>query len=118
MKNYVQPGEVLEFTAPAGGVTSGQGYIIGDTFVVATITAAAAAKFNGMIIGVFELAKTPADVIAEGVRIFWDNTAKQATVTATANRLIGHAAEARGATTTSVKVRLNGNSLPAAAATS
>ena len=49
MKTYVQPGEVLPFTAPAGGVVSGGFYLIGTLVVVATVDAPAATHFSAYI---------------------------------------------------------------------
>jgi len=37
MKNFVQPGESVEFTAPVGGVTAGVGVQIGQLLVIATV---------------------------------------------------------------------------------
>ena len=50
MKNFVQPGDVVELTAPSGGVVSGTVYLIGALVVVATVTAAEGAKFNGAVL--------------------------------------------------------------------
>lgn len=112
MKNYVSPGEVQRFTAPAGGVVSGQGYVIGDTFVIATHDAAATFKFVGQHKGNVNLTKVTTDVIADGVKLYWDDTAKKVTVTTTNNRLIGGAAQAAGNGATAVEVSLNGTTLP------
>ena len=49
MRNYVEPGEVLPFTAPAGGVVAGGLYMIGALLVVATVDAAAGQKFSAYI---------------------------------------------------------------------
>ena len=40
MNNYIQPGNVVDLTAPAGGVVGGMGYIIGGIFGVAVRDAA------------------------------------------------------------------------------
>ena len=43
-KNMVQAGDVITFTAPAGGVVSGQGIAIGSLFGVAQFDAAEGAQ--------------------------------------------------------------------------
>jgi len=57
-KNYVQDGEVLTLTAPAGGVVSGGAYAIGQLVVVAIEDAAAGAPFEGHACGVWRLPAT------------------------------------------------------------
>jgi predicted RecA/RadA family phage recombinase len=58
---------------------------------------------------VFDLKKVGSQAWAVGDKIYWDNTAKQATKTATDNTLIGAAIEAvgNGAGETVGRVRLN-----------
>ncbi len=69
-KNFLQEGKTLEFVAPAGGVVAGRGYMIGDTFVVALVDAAAGTLFNGRTDGVFALQKAAAITPAPGARLF------------------------------------------------
>src|SRR5688572_3598031 len=116
MKNYVQPGEVLEFTAPAGGVVSGTGVKIGDGFVVATVTAIATARFNGLRQGVVEHAKVSAQAWTEGQQINWDDTAKLMTTVTTGNFRVGYAAAAAANPSATGKVVLHGGNLGAALA--
>src|SRR5690606_30426396 len=54
-KNYIQDGDVLTLTAPAGGVVSGGVYAIGTLVVVAIADAAAGAQFAGKATGVWRL---------------------------------------------------------------
>ena len=110
MKNYVQPGDVMTFTAPAGGVESGRGYKIGQLFVVAAHSADAGAKFEGQVTGVFDLPKVASQAWTEGALVYWDDTKGECTTTATGNLLIGVAAAAVSSDAGSVigRVRLNG----------
>lgn len=96
MRNYRHPGEVLTFTAPSGGVVSGNGYLIGNTFVVAAIDAAVGTKFTGQTKGVVNLPKLSTDVVAEGVSLYWDSGNARLTVTATNNTYAGTAEGAAG----------------------
>lgn len=106
--NYKQPGEVLELTAPAGGVVSGTAYKIGQFLVIALVTAAAGEKFSGACCGVWELPKVSAQAWTEGALVYWDDTAKNVTTVATGKLCIGVAAEAAANPSATGLVRLNG----------
>jgi len=108
MKNYAQPGEVHPFTAPAGGVTSGTAYLIGAVLVVALQSAAAGVKFSGMVTGVVDHAKVSAQAWTEGVKVYWDNAAKNLTTTSGGNTLVGVAAKAAANPSATGRVRLDG----------
>lgn len=108
MENYVQEGEVLEFTAPSGGVTSGTGVLIGSILVIPTVTAAQTVKFNGLACGVVTHAKTSAQAWTEGVKIYWDDALKVMTTTSGGNTLVGVAAAAAANPSATGKVRLDG----------
>ncbi|OEY66805.1 DUF2190 family protein [Marinobacter sp. X15-166B] len=90
--NFIQPGQVLTLTAPAGGVVSGGGYLVGDLFAVALHKAEAGDAFEGQLTGVWSLPKTSAQAWTEGAKIYWDGS--KATTVSTDNTLIGHAAAA------------------------
>jgi predicted RecA/RadA family phage recombinase len=79
MRNYNGTADVVTLTAPAGGVVGGTGYVIGATFVVPVASAAAGVQFAGQRTGLIVLPKaTGAGTdIAEGARLWWDNTAKR-----------------------------------------
>lgn len=109
MNNFVQPGEVLELTAPVGGVVSGTLYIIGGLPVVAAVTAAAGATFAAHVCGVFELPKTAAQAWAEGDRIYWNAGTSKAENLSASGLLIGVAAAAAANPSATGKVRLNGS---------
>lgn len=108
MRTFIQGGEMLDLTAPSGGVASGQGYVVGTLFVVASTTGAAGTKFAGKTEGVFQLAKLSTAVFAEGDAVFWDNTNKRVATTASGLFKIGAAVAAYGNGTTSAQVRLDG----------
>lgn len=109
MKNFVQPGVNLDLTAPAGGVTSGLGYLIGALFVVASNTAAEGATFVGAREGVFELAATTHatdQAFAAGAPVYWNDSTKRVTTVATGNQRIGFATEAKVSTAAVARVLL------------
>ena len=59
--------------------------------------------------GVFDITKEAPLVIAVGARVFWDNTNKRVTTTATGNVAIGHAVVAAASADTTARVRLSGS---------
>lgn len=105
--NFLQDGEQLTLIAPAGGVTSGVGYMIGGLFVVALTTAAAGASFVGKTRGVFSLPKNSAGsgkAFTAGETVFWDNTNKRFDKTGSGFFAVGIAAEDAATTGTTAKV--------------
>lgn len=107
-KNHVQPGKVLEFTAPSGGVVSGQGYVIGNTFGVSLVDAAVGELFRMSVDECWELAAASADAWAEGALLYWDDSSKELSDQATSGFfLVGVALGAKVATEVLAKVRLN-----------
>lgn len=94
--NYVQEGKTLTLTAPAGGVTTGLGYVIGSLFVVAQTTAAATYPFEGTVDGVHTLPKTTAQAWAEGQPVFWDATNNRCDSDPALGPFIGVSTEAVG----------------------
>ena len=110
MKTYVQPGNTITLTAPYA-VASGDGLLVGSIFGVASGTAALGETVEAALTGVYDLKKVASQAWAAGDKVYWDNTAKEATKTATSNTLIGVATEAvaGGAGDTIGRVRLNGS---------
>jgi predicted RecA/RadA family phage recombinase len=109
MKNAIQAGEVVELTAPSGGVTSGVGYVIGSIFVVALADADEGDPFSGARIGVVELPKDDSEAVTEGQLAYWDDTAKELRNASDTGRfIIGSIREAKGASATFARVVLDG----------
>ena len=86
MRNYIQPGNTVTLVAPYA-VTSG----------------------GGLLVGVVDLAKKAAQAWAPDDQVYWDDTNKVATKTATDNTLIGAAVAAAAANAATGRVRLNGS---------
>ena len=72
-------------------VLSGKGFLVGTLFGVATTDALSGADVVGATVGVFSLAKVSAQAWTPGATIYWDNSAKPCTTTASGNTPIGHA---------------------------
>jgi predicted RecA/RadA family phage recombinase len=105
MKNFVQPGDLIEVTAPYA-VVSGAGLLVGSLFGVAVNAAALSAEATIATTGVFTLAKATGAAWTVGQRLYWDDTAKNVTGTASSNKLIGVATAAAGSADTVGNVRL------------
>ena len=109
MKTKKQMGATVTLTAPAGGVVSGLGYVIGSIFVIAQDTVAATLPFVGVRVGVAQLPKNTSDGVSEGQLAYWDNTAKEIRNASAAGRfIIGSVREAQVAADTYANVVLDG----------
>ena len=108
MKNHIQKGDIITVPAPAGGIASGEGTIIGNTFGIAAYAAAVGEPVELATVGVYQLPKATAAVLTVGARVAWDNTAKNINVPGTGRFTVGIATEAAGNGITSVAVRLDG----------
>lgn len=108
MKNFIQPGDTIDVTAPYD-VASGAGALVGSLFGVAAKAALSGASVPLAVTGVFDLVKTGSQAWTVGARIYWDDTAKACTTTASTNKLIGVAVAAvgSGAGETVGRVRLS-----------
>jgi predicted RecA/RadA family phage recombinase len=107
MKNFVQSGVNVTLPAPYA-VTSGQGALVGALFGVASADYANGALGEFVTQGVFDLPKAGSQAWTVGVKVYWDNTNRVCTTTASGNTLIGvaTAAVAGGAGDTIGRVRL------------
>ena len=72
MLNYLQPGNIIEITAPLGGVVSGAPVQVGQIVGIAAKTADADDPVNIQITGVFTVNKVSAQAWAEGEEVYWD----------------------------------------------
>jgi len=106
--NFIQPGDVLDLTAPSGGVTAGVAVLIGSLVVVPTATVAQTLQFEGQITGVFTLAKATGATWSEGQVLYFDSSAGNfATAQSATARRAGVAVAAAASGDTTGKLRLN-----------
>ena len=108
MKTYIQNGEVITVPAPAGGIASGEGAIIGNIFGIAAYAAAVGEPVELATTGVYLLPKATAAVLTIGARAAWDNTAKNINLPGTGRFPVGLVTVDAGNGTASVAVRLDG----------
>ena len=90
MKTYIAPGENITLPAPYD-VSAGGGALVGTIFGIAQSDAVETADVVLVRRGVFDLAKTSAQAWTVGAKLYWDNTNKVATTSASGNTLIGAA---------------------------
>jgi predicted RecA/RadA family phage recombinase len=107
MKNFVQNGDVITVAAPYA-VTSGQGVLVGALFGVAAYDAAIGANVEIASEGVFDITALTADTGTQGTKMYWDNTNRRLTTTATSNTLVGALTVAKGGSDTTARVYLDG----------
>jgi len=112
--NQVQRGNIIDFTAPSGGVVSGAPVLIGGVLAVPMTTVAQTLAFAGAVCGVFEIAKEATTAaFTEGEAVYWDDTAKRMDESASGRYEVGFAVASAINTDTTVKVKLNGFSVAA-----
>lgn len=110
--NYEQAGNVVDLTAPSGGVVSGTVYQIGQFVGVAVRTAAVGETFPLAIQGVYNnLPILSTDTPSEGQALYWDNGNSRLTTTASTHKLVAHAVEAKASGPAIIKARLIGFNL-------
>ncbi|WP_065755204.1 DUF2190 family protein [Bradyrhizobium paxllaeri] len=103
-------GKTLRINAPAGGVVSGMGYIIGAAFGVAQVSAAQGVSVDLQLGEAHQLPKTANEAWPNiGASVYWDDANKVATLTAGANMKIGIVFETAAAADARGCVRLNGS---------
>lgn len=106
MKNFIQVGDVIDYT-PQAAVASGAVVVIGARVGVAVKDIAAGETGPLRVKGVAEVAKLGTDTPAQGALLYWDAANSRATTTAGGNTLAGYAAKAAGNGTTTVWLHLN-----------
>lgn len=106
MRNYIQPGENITLDSPAD-LLSGAGVLVDKLFGVANGDAATGTPVVLSTVGVFDLRKTTANDITVGAALYWNDTAKEVTTTASGNTKVGVAIAAKSGAGT-VATRLNG----------
>lgn len=104
-KNFVQDGATLTLTAPYA-VSSGNGALVGALFGVALADVANGAEGEFSVTGVFDVTALSTDVIAQGAKVYWDDTNKRMTGTASGNTLVGVVTKAKANGDTTARVRL------------
>ncbi|MCA1298508.1 DUF2190 family protein [Stappia indica] len=111
MKNFVQQGKFVTVTAPAGGLNAGDGVLVDHLFGVAANSALEGEQVEIATDGVFDLDKDAGASLTAGAPIYWDDTAKVVTTTATANLRIGTALEAAALAAATGRILITGHAI-------
>ena len=111
-KNFVKSGNVINFTVPTGGVSSGAPLMIGNLFGIAQTDGAEGASVACAMSGVFEVNKATgagddwaANLFAA---VYWDDTNKVFTLVSAGNTKVGAVHAPAGINDTRGQVRLDG----------
>ena len=102
---FIHEGKAIDYT-PTADMTAGTVVVLGDRVGVTIVDIPANVLGALQVTGVFDFEKDNTVIPLYG-RVYWDATAKKATVTVTGNTLLGIALNATIATDTIVRVRLN-----------
>ena len=114
MKAQIQKGDVIDLTAPAGDVVSGNAYLHGGLLAVAQISKVAGAKYSGVVEGVFDLPKEATTAaFLEGETVYWDNTNFRFDESSAGRFPCGTCVKAAIASDASVHVKLAGQAVAA-----
>lgn len=107
-KNYVQEGDVIDYANASGStITSGTPVLIGARLGVALADIANGSTGSVQVEGVFTITKLGTDNVTAGALLYWDNTNKRLTTTASGNTLAGFAVAAAGSGATTVNIKIN-----------
>lgn len=108
MKNFVQEGHVIDFPNTSGAtIASGAAVLMGTRIGVAVGDIANNDTGPVRVTGVHTIAKLGTDVVALGAALYWDNTNKRLTTTASGNTYAGWATGAAGNGVTTVNIKIN-----------
>lgn len=107
MKNAVCSGDTITVTLAAATI-AGTALLIGSIIGVAVTSGAIGDPVAHKVEGVFELPKNPANTVTQGAKLYWDDTNKRLTTTASGNTEAGIAWLAADNTVSSVQIKLKG----------
>jgi len=98
--NFVRDGSVIYYTNSGSAITAGDVVDLGDLYGVALVDiAASTGTGNVKIDGVWTFTLATNETISVGDKLYWDATHTNVTETATADKYLGMAVEAKTTTT-------------------
>lgn len=105
---FVHEGDFIDHT-PGADLAAGDVVVQGELVGVATRPIPADTPGGLAVEGVFDFAKATGGgtAVTAGALVYWDDTANQATTTATGNKLLGKCVRAAADADTAVRVRLS-----------
>lgn len=105
MKNYIQQGDIMPFTA-AAAVTSGDLVKVGSVIGVSVTTVAQGDTGAAQIVGVFEVGKE-AVAIDQGDALYYKSATGKVTTASTGNTFAGYAFASAAAGDSTVHIKIN-----------
>ena len=102
---FIQSGDMFELPAP-NELKSGDPFKVGSIIAIAMTDAAAGEAVKGAVTGVFDVPKVTGATFAQGDKLYWDNTNKYFTKTASGNTLAAVALAAAPSDVEFTRVRL------------
>jgi len=107
---YIHEGNSIDYT-PAADVAAGEVVVQGELVGIAKLDIPAGTLGALAVVGVFDLPKATgaSTAIAEGLDVYWDESAKEATTNSDtgSNKRIGRSIAAAGDNDASVRVRMS-----------
>ena len=103
---FYQDGKRIDIVQ-SGDIDSGDVVLIGELIGVQTHQIKKDEKGSVAVSGVFQVVKKSADTFTAGQKVYWDNTLKQATSTASGNTLMGITVAQAGSSDSTVLVKIN-----------
>ena len=103
---FYQDGKRIDIVQ-SGDIDSGDIVLIGELIGVQTYPIKKDEKGSVAVSGVFQVVKKSADTFTAGQKVYWDNTLKQATSTASGNTLMGITVAQAGSSDSTVLVKIN-----------
>ncbi len=101
---FIHDGKAVDFF-PETDIPAGTVVVEGDLVGVTKLDIPAGCLGALHVVGVYDVAKGNT-AISFGAKVYWDNTAKQATITATGNKQLGITVQAAMAEDAVVRVRI------------
>ncbi|HDX1086923.1 capsid cement protein [Pasteurella multocida] len=105
-KNFIQNGDTIDFVA-AKTIKSGDVVQLNDLAVIAVTDIENQATGTGIIGGVWRVKAKQSDDIQQGVILYWDNGAGEATTTKGSHKRLGVAWSNSGTSSIEVDVKIN-----------
>ena len=90
MQNLICSGEKIQVTVPAGGLVSGQPFLLGARLVIMETGSVNPGDICvGVTKGVFQVPLAVGTAIPQGSKVYWDNNAQNITSVANGNTYAG-----------------------------
>lgn len=107
-QSFVQPGNTITCSSLPYARNVGEGVRWGSQFGAVKQTKAISTACEVEVTGVHDLTALGGEAWTDGAKVYWDDTNKRCTVTASAHLWIGHAVGAKVSAAVIGRVRLTG----------